>query len=72
MLNPATRLPTEMGALEHDCIETIYIYSSCPDLGSETLLNAEEEWFTDGSSLMRKGKRLVGYALTSQTQVIEA
>ena len=49
MLNPTTLLPIEMGSLEHDCIETKdMIYSSCPDLGSEPLPNAEEEWFTDG------------------------
>ena len=56
-LNPATLIPTEMGSLEHDCIETTdAIYSSCPKLGSEPLPNAKKEWFTDRSSFMRGGK----------------
>ena len=44
MLNPATLLPTEMGPLEHDCIETIDMVSySHPNLGSEPFPNAKEE-----------------------------
>ena len=67
MLNPATLLPTEMGVLEHDCIETTNtIYSSLPDLGSEPLPNIQEECFIEGSSFMREGKKpgLAGYAVT--------
>ena len=42
--NLATPLPTEMGSQECDCIETIdVIYSNCPSLRNEPLLNAEEE-----------------------------
>ena len=63
-LNPATLLPREKGALKHDCIETIdTIYFRCPDLGSEPFPNAEEEWFTDGSSFMREVKSLAGYTV---------
>ena len=36
---------------------------------SQTL---EKEWFRDGSSFLREGKRLAGYSVTSQTQVIDA
>lgn len=62
-------VPTiEMGPLEHDCVETIdTIYSTGPDLGSEPLSNAEEEWLTDGSSFIQKVKKLAGYTVTSQT-----
>ena len=67
-LNAATLLRTEMWPLEHDCIEIIeMIFSIHPDLGSETLPNAKKEWLTDGSSFMREGKGLAGYAVTSHT-----
>ena len=52
-VNPATLLPTKMGLLEHDCMETTdTIYSSHPKLLSEPLPSAEEEWFTEGSSFI--------------------
>lgn len=47
--------------LEHDCIETIDNNTfPSPHLGSKPLPNAEEEWFTDGSSFTIEKKRLVG------------
>ena len=51
------------------------IYFSCPDLGnlgSEPLLNTEEEWFTDISDFMRERKRPERHTVSSQTQAIEA
>ena len=67
-LNPALLLLKETQPLKHDCTETIdTVYSSCPDLGGEPLLNAEEDWCTDRSCFMREGKKLVRYAVTSQT-----
>lgn len=72
ILHSATLLSTEMGPLEHDYIEIIdMIYSSHPNLGSEPLPNAKEEWFIDRSSFMSEGKRLVGYPVTFQMQVTE-
>ena len=48
------------------------IYSSHPELGSEPLPSAEEEWFAGGSSFMQEGKRLAGSTRTFETQVVEA
>lgn len=54
------------------CIETAdTIYFSCLRLVIEPLSNAEEEWFTDGSSFLT-GKRLMGYPVTFQTKILEA
>lgn len=57
--------------MEYNCTETIdMIFSSLLDLGSNLLLNAEEEWFRDRTVAEReRGWR---YTLISQTQVIEA
>ena len=69
--NPSTLLPTETGPLEHDCIDTRdTMYSSHPDLGSEPLPNAEEEWFTDERSFMR-GKKAGGIHSNLPVPVIE-
>ena len=58
--------------LEHNCIETVdRIYSSLLDLGSEPLLNAEEEWLRDRNSCWKR-ERGWRDSLTSQTQVTEA
>lgn len=58
VLHSATLLPTEMGSLEHDYIEIIdMIYSSHPNLGSEPLPNAKEEWFTDRRNFRRESKK---------------
>ena len=55
ILDPTTLLPTEMGPLEHSCIETIDMtYSSCPDPGTEPLPKEEDKWFTDRSSFRRR------------------
>jgi len=48
------------------------ISSSHPELGSEPLPNAKEEWFSGGSSFMKEGKRLAGSIGTFETQVVEA
>ncbi|XP_074859408.1 LOW QUALITY PROTEIN: uncharacterized protein LOC142017953 [Carettochelys insculpta] len=73
-LNPATLLP-EKGTeeIEHDCLETIDTQcSSRPDLKDQPLLNADLEWFTDGSSQVINGKRRAGYAIVSLHETIEA
>lgn len=50
----------------------ITIYFSClRHKGSDPLSSAEEKWFTDGSSFLT-GKKLMGYTVTFQTQIIEA
>ena len=48
------------------------IYYSHPELGSEPLRSAEEEWFAGGNSFMQEGKRLAGSIGTFKTQDVEA
>ena len=62
---PATHRNRAPDTWLYNAIDTIC--NSCPNLGSESLLNAEE----DGCGSMSEGKRLVGYAVTSQTQITE-
>ncbi|XP_014812387.1 PREDICTED: uncharacterized protein LOC106896715 [Calidris pugnax] len=59
--------------LTHDCLETIEtVYSSRPDLKEEPLEDAQDSWFTDGSSFVRQGIRKAGYAVTTTNKVIES
>lgn len=59
--------------LEHDCSEiTDLVYSSRPDLKDSPIENADDRWFTDGSSLMDKGERKVRYAIVSLIKTNEA
>ncbi|XP_056372049.1 uncharacterized protein LOC130266810 [Oenanthe melanoleuca] len=58
---------------EHDCLQIIEeVYSSRPDLKDVPMENPDWELFTDGSSFMKNGKRMTGYAVTTQDKVIEA
>ncbi|RMC21013.1 hypothetical protein DUI87_01869 [Hirundo rustica rustica] len=58
---------------EHSCLQTIEeVYSSRSDLKDVPLENPNWELFRDGSSIMKKGKRVTGYAVTMQDKVIEA
>ena len=57
MLNPATLLPTEVGSLQHDCIETIdMFYSSFSNLRSETLKMPKRNCSQTGSVLWEREK----------------
>ncbi|XP_059331250.1 uncharacterized protein LOC132075092 [Ammospiza nelsoni] len=67
IVNPASflegRAPAE--PIEHDCLETIEaVYSSRPDLKEEPLEGADN-WFSDGSSFVKQGVRMAGYAVTT-------
>ncbi|KAK4806884.1 hypothetical protein QYF61_012605 [Mycteria americana] len=60
-------------SLIHDCLETIEtVYSSRPDLKEEPLEDAQDSWFTDGSSFVRQGIRKAGYTVTTASKVIES
>lgn len=54
VVNPASFLEGKaMEPLEHDCMETIEAdYFSRPDLKEETLEEAQDCWYTDGSSFV--------------------
>ncbi|KAK4811058.1 hypothetical protein QYF61_016344 [Mycteria americana] len=72
--NPASFLSgVTSESLIHDCLETIEtVYSSRPDLKEEPLEDAQDSWFTDGSSFVRQGIRKAGYAVTTASKVIES
>ncbi|KAJ7405304.1 hypothetical protein BTVI_69614 [Pitangus sulphuratus] len=58
--------------IEHDCLETIEtVYSSDPDLKEEPFEDADN-WFSDGSSFVKQGVRMAGYAGTTTEHVIES
>ncbi|XP_009957622.1 PREDICTED: uncharacterized protein LOC104352875 [Leptosomus discolor] len=59
--------------LIHDCLETIEaVCSSTPDLKEEPMEDAQDFWFTDGSSFIRRGTCKAGYAITAIDKVIES
>ncbi|KAG6940354.1 hypothetical protein G0U57_017493, partial [Chelydra serpentina] len=68
-LNPATLLP-ETEEQEHDCLDAQY--SSRPDLKDQPLLNADYEWYTDGSRTVINGQRRAGYAVVTLHETMEA
>ncbi|KAK4817868.1 hypothetical protein QYF61_001681 [Mycteria americana] len=75
VINPASFLSNkqEMKTAVHDCIETIEtVYASRPDLKDEPLEEADHTWYTDGSSFVKNGVRMAGYAVTTTDQVLEA
>ncbi|XP_014809646.1 PREDICTED: uncharacterized protein LOC106895075 [Calidris pugnax] len=74
VVNPASFLSgATTEPLTHDCLETIEtVYSSRPDLKEEPLEDAQDSWFTDGSSFVRQGIRKAGYAVTTTNKVIES
>ncbi|KAK4810633.1 hypothetical protein QYF61_007370 [Mycteria americana] len=62
-----------METVVHDCIETIEtVYASRPDLKDELLEEADHTWYTDGSSFVKNGVRMAGYAVTTTDQAVEA
>ncbi|KAK4827342.1 hypothetical protein QYF61_016866 [Mycteria americana] len=72
--NPASFLSgVTSESLIHDCLETIEtVYSSRPDVTEEPLVDAQDSWFTDGSSFVRQGIRKAGYTVTTASKVIES
>jgi len=75
IVNPAMFLSTEKPteSLEHDCLLTVeQVYSSRSDLKDESLENPDLELFTDGSSFVRKGRRMAGYAVVTTTKVLKS
>ncbi|XP_035169454.1 uncharacterized protein LOC118158885 [Oxyura jamaicensis] len=50
----------------------VTVYSSRPDLKEEPLEDADESWYTDGSSFVKQGQHKAGYAITTTQQVIES
>lgn len=75
VVNPATFLSPqhEESKPEHDCLQTIgEVYSSRPDLKDTPLQDPDWELYMDGSSFMKEGKRISGYAAITVETVVEA
>lgn len=75
LVNPAAFLAIcqmDNEPLHHKCIETVEpTYSSHPDFKETPVLEAKS-WYTKGSSFIRAGQCRSGYAITTETEVIEA
>ncbi|XP_032043930.1 uncharacterized protein LOC116489592, partial [Aythya fuligula] len=65
-LSPQRFLKYQAILVEQDDVEIV------PDLKEEPMEDAEETWFTDGSSFVTQGQRKAGYAITTTQQVIES
>ncbi|GAB0208462.1 protein NYNRIN-like [Grus japonensis] len=76
VVNPAVFLSSRQLEEEeptHDCLQTIEeVYSSQPDLKDTPLENPDWELYTGGSSFVKKGIRMSGYAVTTVDTVVEA
>ena len=67
MPTPGEKCPT------HICSEVLTIsLNAHPDLSDQPLANADEVWFTDGSSYIAERKHKGGYALVSLHEITEA
>jgi len=70
--NPASFLSGSISEPSvHDCLETIEtVYSSKPDLKEEPLIDAQDPWFTDGSSIVGQGIWKARYAVTTADEAV--
>ena len=58
---------------DHDCIKVMdEVFSSRPDLRDQPLKDPDAEYFTEGSSFMKKGECLAGYSMVTLNSVVEA
>ena len=73
-LNTATFLPDKVGLPDCNCLEVLgeVFFSSRPDLTDKPLKNPDLVLYTNGSSFMEDGKRMAGYAVISDLEVMEA
>ena len=71
-LNTATFQPDEVGPPDRNFLEVLdEVFSSRPDLTDKTLQNLDLALHTDGSSFMENGKGMAGYAVVSDSEVLE-
>ncbi|XP_061473500.1 protein NYNRIN-like [Rhineura floridana] len=69
-LNPATLMPVPEQELVHDCEEVMTkVYSSRPDLKDEPLKKGRI-LFCDGSSYIKEGCKVAGYAVVEQGRMV--
>ena len=72
-LNLATFLPTEEGEPDHGCSGVVdEVYASFPDLQDQGITSPEITLFSDGSSYLEECNQRAGYAVITNTEVLEA
>lgn len=72
-LNPATFLTDKAGPSDHDCLIILdELFSSMLDLTDKPLHNPKLVLYTDGCSFLENRKRMAGYAVVSDSEVVEA
>jgi hypothetical protein len=72
-LNPATLLLLSSTPLIHSCPEILEELLPCADHIQEgTFSQADYTWFIDGSSFIHNGQQRAGYAIMSDSAIIEA
>ena len=60
------------GGPTHNCKEVLEeVYASCPDLRNRPISNPDWTLYTDGTSLVKLGQQLSGYAVVTERTVIE-
>ena len=73
ILNPATVIPSSSELPIHTCkeaLEDLMLHFS--HISSTPLNNPDFTWYIDGSSSMTsEGKKVAGYAIVSDTEIIE-
>ena len=61
-----------MGPPDRNFLEVLVeVFSSRPDLTDKTLQNLDLALHTDGSSFIENGKGMAGYAVVSDSEVLE-
>ena len=59
--------------MDHSYLEILdEVFSSRPDVTDKPLQNPDLFQYTDGSSFMENGKRIAGYAMVPDSEVVEA
>ena len=72
-LNLATLLPVGEGGSSHDCKEILEeVYARRPDLRDQPIPDPDRVMYTNGTSLVRQGQRLLGYVAVTEKTITEA
>ena len=71
-LNLATLLPVGEGEPSHDYKEILEVYASRPVLRDRPIPDPDLILYTNGTSLMKQGQRLLGYAVVTEETIVEA
>ena len=71
-LNLATLFLVVEGGPSHDCKEILEVYASKPDLRDQPIPDPDWVQYTSGTSLVKDGQRLSGYAVVMEVTIVEA